>query len=289
MPTHPSTDGQERHRFVKNLQLILGAAAWSLLWLVSLGLAERLLALALCLSVPIGLRVLERPVWVRLASGLAAVFGLFSFLLPVGPRAAGLAMIWAISTGVVALTALWPAPERQLRSLLASAGGVYLAVGGAWMVVARWGQPFMGFDPLLCLLTANHFHYAGFAAPILASRAPRLPAWAGWSILVCPILIAIGITALPLLEWMGAVLFAGALIALAVLNLGADYGGPAVLTRLSWAALLVSMPLAAVYALGQSFPFQAPSIPWMILSHGLLNAVVFSLGGLAGELTRGAR
>lgn len=289
MPTYPSTDGQERHRFVKNLQLALGAAAWGLLGLVSLGLAERLLALALCLSVPIGLRVLETPTWVRLSSAVAAGFGMVSFLLPVGPQAAGLALVWALSTGLVALTAVWPPPQRQLRSWLASAGGVYLAVGGAWMVVARWGQPFMGFDPLLCLLTANHFHYAGFAAPILASRAPRLPEWAGWSILVSPVLIAIGITAAPLLEWMAAVLFAGALMTLAVLNLGADYGGPAVLTRLAWTALLISMPLAVLYALGQYFGLWAPGIPWMILSHGVLNAVVFSLGGLAGELNRDAR
>ena len=142
----------------------------------------------------------------------------------------------------------------------------------------------MGFDPLLCLLTANHFHYAGFAAPILASRAPRLPVWAGWTIMICPILIAIGITAVPLLEWIAAVLFAGALMTLAILNVAADYGRRAVLTRLSWSALLISMPLAVAYALGQYFSISAPGIPWMILSHGLLNAGVFSLGGLAGEL-----
>lgn len=42
------------------------------------------------------------------------------------------------------------------------------------------------------------------------------------------------------------------------------------------------MPLAGWYAAGEYLPIEAPTIPEMIVSHGLLNAVGFALCGLIG-------
>ena len=53
------------------------------------------------------------------------------------------------------------------------AGLVYLAVGGGWTVLAWGGLRPLGFAAPIVLLTAVHFHYAGFALPLLTGLAGR--------------------------------------------------------------------------------------------------------------------
>src|ERR1700689_2369591 len=48
---------------------------------------------------------------------------------------------------------------------------LYLPVGCAWLVASRLGLSPMGFQEPIVLLTAVHFHFAGFAAPLLALAA----------------------------------------------------------------------------------------------------------------------
>jgi hypothetical protein len=50
---------------------------------------------------------------------------------------------------------------------------LYLPIGGAWLVASRLGIQPLGFGDTIVLLTAVHFHFAGFAAPVLAGLAGR--------------------------------------------------------------------------------------------------------------------
>ena len=81
------------------------------------------------------------------------------------PGASVGALAWAL--GVLTLHPGWP------EAMLLLAGLVYLAVGGVWTVIARAGLRPLGFPDLIVLLTAVHFHYAGFALPVLAGLVAR--------------------------------------------------------------------------------------------------------------------
>jgi len=48
-----------------------------------------------------------------------------------------------------------------------------LAVGGAWLVASRLGMRPMGIQEPIVLLTAVHFHYAGFATATIAAATLR--------------------------------------------------------------------------------------------------------------------
>src|SRR5258705_449888 len=62
---------------------------------------------------------------------------------------------------------------RPVRELCLDAGLVFLLVGGLWATASRAAMRPLGFDDTVVLLTANHFHYAGFIVPIVAGLAGR--------------------------------------------------------------------------------------------------------------------
>lgn len=101
-----------------------------------------------------------------------------------------------------------------------------------------------------------------------------------------PPLVGLGISFSPGLELFASLALSLGLVCLAVVmlrNLGKiEDGWARVLLGCSGTALLVSMPLAASYAVGEMFPTVRLTIPGMIVSHGRLNAIGFSLGGLLG-------
>ena len=60
------------------------------------------------------------------------------------------------------------------------AGLLYLSVGGIWLVLFRLGETPLALGEPIILLTAVHFHYAGFAASVLAGATGRaLPSAGG--------------------------------------------------------------------------------------------------------------
>jgi uncharacterized protein (UPF0548 family) len=165
-------------------------------------------------------------------------------------------------------------------------------VGGAWTVASRWGLEPMGFREPIVLLTGVHFHYTGFALPILTGLAAaslrRLPAPLAVAGVVLGVpLVAAGITvgrSVPVVElsaaWFLAVtclLVVGLQAAMAVRTPGWPERG---LFTLSGLALLASMSLAAVYALSTFRAAYWLTIPQMIPWHGTLNALGFALPGL---------
>jgi hypothetical protein len=134
---------------------------------MGLALVERLLGGL----VPASLRLARR------LQPLGAVAAVVSLLLGEGTLAGVVACGWlavclcATVAGVVVAHQTWQrAPERRtLGDLTMAAGLCYLSVGGAWLVISRLELRPFDLSTDIVRLTAVHFHYAGFALPVLAA------------------------------------------------------------------------------------------------------------------------
>jgi hypothetical protein len=178
-------------------------------------------------------------------------------------------------------------------------GLLYLAIGGIWTAIARAGLQPLGFPELIVLLTAVHFHYAGFALLVLAvlvaralggptARAACLGVMAGVT------LVAVGITdaqlvpgILPprLLELIASLILAASSLIVGVLQLRlAARAGIGALARALMAtsglSMLAPMALAGLYALGSFEGAVRIDILAMLRYHGAVNALGFALPGV---------
>jgi hypothetical protein len=223
-----------------------------------------------------------------------------AFLLPRGMLAAALSLPWSATTGLLALLGLlrlWEHRRDSLPELCVGLGLVYISIGGLWAVLDRWGARPLQFEPVIVLLTAIHFHYAGFALPVLTGLAMRqvegpLPRLAGVGVGVAVPLVAVGITATqlnwgPFLECASACLLAsaGVLAACLYIQLARQPSWPPLVRGLwavSSASLTGSMVLAAAYGVRFYVSIPALDIPWMRAWHGTANALGFALAGLMG-------
>src|SRR5262249_7945588 len=144
-----------------------------------------LLLLAPLVLVPLGLQNLvprfERDMhrsW-TIAARLqlpAALLLSAAFLVDRGLVAAALALPWLGVSGLLAGVGLMKLRRSRLGSLQdfsAVMACIYLSVGSAWAVLDRAGFRPLGFEPVIVLLTAIHFHYAGFVLPLLTGVAVR--------------------------------------------------------------------------------------------------------------------
>src|SRR5581483_1076477 len=107
----------------------------------------------------------------RLLQPFAAAAATISFLLNEGKIAAELASLWLVFTILVALFGLGRLIQRPtgFEQFCVVAAALYLPVGGTWLVASRLGYRPLGFSTAIVLLTAMHFHYAGFAAPVITA------------------------------------------------------------------------------------------------------------------------
>jgi hypothetical protein len=221
-----------------------------------------------------------------------------SFLLPAGIWAGLLSLPWLILTALVALVGLgnlsrgtWKQPEELCLSM----GQMYLVIGGAWAAASRTGIRPLDFDPVIVLLTAIHFHYAGFLLPLMTGLAGRIldgttARLAAWGVVAGVPSVAAGITATQLgmghfiectAAWITAL--AGVLTAWLHLRLAMQVHWPRQV-RILWGlvalSLLFSMGLAALYGSRAYFPLDWLDIPWMRALHGTANAFGFGLAGV---------
>jgi hypothetical protein len=231
---------------------------------------------------------------VVLAQPVAAIVTIASFFVEKGLLSAALSAVWFILTALVAVFGLTRLIARRfypLEELSVDAGLLYLPVAGAWLVVYRLGvQPF-DYGETIILLTVVHFHFAGFAAPIIAGMVGRMMATRQSqpskvfllivvSLIAAMPLIAAGISFSPLLGLLGTLLLTTGLVLLAVLTLTRVW--PAIAS--AWARALfiiaalsscVAMVLACLYAYSIVSKTLIIRIPTMAMTHGLLNAFGF--------------
>jgi hypothetical protein len=281
---------------------------------LAVGWAHALLLLGPLVVVPIGLELawgagggpLARVVRVLQLPAAALVAG--AYVLGPGARAAVLVLPWLLIAGLIALTGVLRALQRfrhhrfpPIADVSIDAGLVYLAVGAAWATADRAGVRPLDFSPDIVLLTAIHFHFAGFALPIATGLAARrLPGWparlAAAGVIVGVPFVAVGITATQLgrtvgIEILAAWLMAAAGVLSAWVHLdlaGRSVGEAPASARLLWnvaaPCLLFSMVLAALYGARYLLPVPWLDIPWMRALHGTANALGFAVAGLTGWL-----
>jgi YndJ-like protein len=230
-----------------------------------------------------------------------AAAALCSFLFEQGLTAALLACVWLLVTLLVSLFGLvrfLPRGATRAEEFAIDAGLIYLSVGGGWFVLSRAGSQPLGFGDTIVLLTAVHFHYAGFAAPLLAGmcgrmlrdedrRARRCLRIICVAVIAGTPLVAAGITFSPVLALAGAVLIASGLWLLAWLvfvrvlpALPTAPAGAKVLLAVSALSSSVAMALACLYAYSIVAGRLMINIPQMAMLHGVSNALGFSLCGL---------
>jgi hypothetical protein len=223
-----------------------------------------------------------------------------SFWLPQGIVATILALPWFVLgcvVGLEGLMALIHGEFRKLKTACMIASFLYLPIGCAWLVASRFGLTPMGFQEPIVLLTAVHFHFAGFAAPLLALAAgtaiekktvvlQRIFNIVATGVLAGPGLLAAGFVIGPHLKLATALLVAFSEAGLSLFFL-ADVRAlqprlAQMLVTISAASVLFAMVLAVVWAVGE-FPLQPfVHLDEMARFHGTANAFGFVLCGLAG-------
>ncbi|PSP49665.1 hypothetical protein BRC67_10685 [Halobacteriales archaeon QH_3_68_24] len=307
----------------------ISAAGSALVWTgVSLaGLftpVEQALALAPLVLVPLGARMAARPRFRGLADRahaaatlcqpVGALLVTLSLVVESGVGAAALAAPWVVVTALFGLAGLARFRDRLLaasgdgtddgssvlRALLApetliDAGLGYATVGSVALVLWHLGATFR-FEPVIILLTAVHFHYAGFVLPVFMGLAGRCIGPAGdrvyrplaGVVLVGPAFIAVGISFSPLVEIAAVGAFTTAVAALGgYVALRVAAGRPRFqrfLVRVAALALPVSMAMALGYGVG-AFTGNPPlglTLDTMVALHGSLNAYGFGFFGVAG-------
>lgn len=248
--------------------------------------------------VPLGYRLLDvaspgsRPPAVILAAVLPAAGVLvISFWLEPGPVAAALALPWLAVTGTTALAAgvrLLSDPDRFRPGVrhATDAAVAFLAVGATFAVIDRLGARPLAFSSTIILLTAVHFHFAGFVLPLAGALAYRRRPSRWLELAIGAVVVGIPITALgflgvPFANWIGATLTAagGLGIGLGTIDVARVLTprAAAALAILAGASLLIAMPLAAVYATGTLVGTTWLPIDLMARVHGGLNALGFAL------------
>ncbi|MES2735736.1 MAG: YndJ family transporter [Verrucomicrobiota bacterium] len=224
---------------------------------------------------------------------------------PPGLETALLASVWLAYRLGIATEVLWLAMQTRrfsLAQICLDGARLFPAIGAAWLVANRANWMPWGFDALIVLLTAAHFHHAGYTLPLMAGLCGQaLPGRASrvscGLILAGVPLVAIGITCthfkvLPWIEPLAvSILVAGALgVALLQMQMAFQKGLSAwarALFLISGLSLLVAMLLALTFGLRSLFPAWALPMPTMWAIHGTLNTFGFGLCGVLAWRSRG--
>lgn len=277
---------------------------------LGLALAERLLGEA----APASLRV------ARLLQPPGALAAAASVVLDEGTGAAALACVWlavclcATAAGATVAVGSWRGllGRPGLGALTVAAGLAYLSVGGVWLVISRMGWRPLGLSSDIVRLTSVHFHFAGFALPVLGAAALAAVDWLASRVSVvtgclaavfAPPVVALGFALDAAVPQVGgavgmtvatwAVAFGTYLLATSTSALRPDPGRwPRELARATGRSLLVAsslspivpMVLAVQWALAQHVAMPALSVDDMASTHGLLNGLGFVVPGLIGWL-----
>lgn len=268
---------------------------------------EGVVLLAAAGVVPLGARLLaephrdgapaplERPRRVLFALGPVCV--LVALVQPHGGLALALSLPWVFATLVLALQGLVrlaERPRRCLPDLAADLARIYLPVGALWLAAYLGDLTVMGFAGLQCLLTAAHFHYAGFGACAVVALLGRslddegdavgapwrvLYTLGGAGLLVGVPLLAAGIAVWRPLEHVAAwdVALATAATGLVLVRRATrpSAGWARGMSALAGLATLVSATLALQFAAHGFARLGGDALARMVRYHGLVNALGF--------------
>jgi hypothetical protein len=290
--------------------LLLGGAVWVALAMASfsprvhIGIIEVLFLLGPWIVVPLGADLLlgaaaSKSSTVR--DGVlfaAALLTTVSFFLDDRILAAWFASSWLLVCAGFAgdgLRRFATAGTKSFTQFCFAVGEGYLLVAGAWLVASRAGVQVLAFREPIVLLTAVHFHFAGFASAVLAGlvdaafvgrRGRRWLRAASVAVVLGPGILGLAFLLGPKVKLVGALLVALGQLGLAggMVRVGVSAKNSAGrwLLFVAGASVATGMILAAVWAIGE-YPLQAfVNIRQMAEFHGVLNAVGFVVCGLIG-------
>jgi YndJ-like protein len=296
-----------------------GAAVWAGIavlaraGIVRVGAIELLFLFAPLVIVPLGMelgRVLggagRFEELARRLQPVGAGLAVVAMWLPPGRRAGLAALGWVVVCGLMAGSGF----VDLVRTLWTDAGGgaratrivmgiarLDLAVGGVWLVASRLGTRPMGIQEPIGLLTAVHFHFAGFATATIAAATLQFAERRGeyrWlkpvvlMVAGLPVVVAVGFVVSPVMKMVAAILFSASVagLAIAVRACGRKAEDPTarILLQVAAGAVFAGMVLSGAYAVADYLGSDALTIPQMARTHGVLNAVGFCLTGMLGWL-----
>jgi YndJ-like protein len=220
---------------------------------------------------------------------VAAALLAISFAGSAGPVAGILAVPWAAVAMITALGRLAFAARRGLTrdggaSIGLDAAAAFLVVGAVAAVLSRLGVRPFGFGEPIVLLTAIHFHVAGFVLMIVAVRAGER-SWAARRVAVPMLVLGIPATAVGFLGAEGIGLAGSWVVAAGGLVVGAAHLETAFasaaddrwLAAVAGLSLSITMPLAASWATAVYAGVPFLSVGAMAATHGALNVVGFAI------------
>jgi len=246
------------------------------------------------LVAPLALRLAGGPARLQAALFATSWLNLLGYLWQGGWLIAA-SFFWLLSSLGLAGFALWRWRRRgrfDVAETTLELGFLYAPVGAVWALAYAWQGGLMGFDPLMTLLTGDHFLYVTLGAMPWAAAAgtalgkPRVYRALAALLWISPALVATGITlshALKLPTLAESLAVTAQVTATSGISLLWLFRGPRnpVLT-LSALCSLLTMALAFNYAWGRWLDLPHLELAWMIPYHGLVNALGFvSLGLLA--------
>ena len=290
--------------------ILLGTAIWAVFAVASfspkvhLGIIEVLFLLGPWVVVPLGADLIKGAPNSKSSGVLdsvlfaAASLTTVSFFLDNRTAAAWFASSWLLVSAGFAGDGLRRFATSGMKSFTQfcfAAGEGYLLIAAAWLVASRAGLRLLAFREPIVLLTAVHFHFAGFASAVLAGLAYERFRESRWNALLRVALLAVvcgpGILGLAFLLGPKVKLVAALLIALGQLGVASGMVRVGISAKNSagrWllfvagASVAAGMILAAVWAIGE-YPLQPfVNIRQMAEFHGVLNAVGFAICGLLG-------
>lgn len=223
-------------------------------------------------------------------------------LLPFGGILVAVAFCWPpgfptaiFATGWLVITVyllFWAWRKRATLPLAALLAVLFLNVAAAWALADRLGWQPLSFDPLIVLLTAIHFHYAGFALAVLTALLPagKTSKRLSWSLLLGVSGVAVGITSTQLngpawieVTSVTALVLVGWSVAIAQARYAMRSRGVArALLVLGSVALMLGLLLALLYGWRFHHQWAWLTIPWMYATHGVLNSVGFVFFSFVG-------
>jgi hypothetical protein len=299
-----------RVRDVLRPPILLGFVVWLTLALASfaprvhLGIIEVLFLLGPWIVVPLGADLVHgagasksngvRDWMLFTAASLTTV----SFVLDNRTAAAWFASSWLLVCACFAgdgVRRFVISGRSSFTQFCFAAGEGYLLVAGAWLVASRAGLQLLAFREPIVLLTAVHFHFAGFASAVLAGlvdeafvgrRGHRILRAALLAVVLGPGILGLAFLLGPKVKLVAALLIALGQFGLAAgmvrVGMAAQNSRGRRLLLVAGASVAAGMILAGVWAIGE-YPLQAfVNIRQMAEFHGVLNAVGFVVCGLVG-------
>lgn len=295
----------------------LGATAWATIAVLAragaapIGSLELIFLFAPLVIVPLGIALLHligaTGRFDRIAQRVqpfCAAIAVVALYLPPGRSAGILASTWMCFCLLLAVPAVvdfvpssQPSKDPLHSRIILAIARIDLLVGGAWFLASRFGMHPLGTQEPIALLTAVHFHFAGFATAIISAAMLRFAQQHGidrWlnrlvpQVVGMPFVVAAGFVISPVLKMGAAVMFSVCVAALAValrsLARSTQSRTARFFLNTAAASVFAGMVLSSVYAIADFRGKDVLPIPQMARTHGVLNAVGFCLPALLGWL-----